>query len=383
MAVPAAREAFDFPEGIAYLNTAYMGPLPRAAKAAAEAALEAKSQPWRIVAEDFFAPVARLRGLVAGFLDGDPDGVALVPSVSYGVATVAANLRTERRRVVVLEEQFPSNYYAWRRMAASRGGDLVVASPARVAEVIDDDTAVVAVESCHWTDGTPVDLVGVAEAARVHGAALVVDVTQSLGAVPFAHHLVRPDAVVGALYKWLLAPYGGAFLWVGAHLREGEPLELNWITRAGSEDFAGLVAYTDRFQPGARRYDNGEVSSHVNVAGAVASLQLVSDWGPAAVASHAASLSERLVEGARRLGLDVPTSRSPHLLGLRLGPEAPPPGEVARSLAAADVYVSIRGSAIRVSLHAFNTCDDVDRLLSALGHVLAHSQRLMAERAAK
>lgn len=365
-----ARSAFDFPADVAYLNTAYMGPLPRTSVAAAQAALEAKAQPWTVAVDDFFGPVARLRELVAGFLDDDRDGVALVPSVSYGVATAAANLAVEAGDVLLLEEQFPSNVYAWRRYARRRGGEVVSVPTTRLLDAIRPGIGVVAVESCHWTDGTPVDLVAAGEAARRVGAALVVDVTQSLGAVPFVHHEVRPDVVVGALYKWLLAPYGGAFLWVAPHLREGEPLELNWISRAGSEDFAGLVAYTDRFQSGARRYDSGEVSNHVNVAGAVASLELVAGWGPEAVTRHSEALSAELTEAARGLGLGVPELRSPHLVGLRLPGAGPDPAEVARSLAGAGVYVSIRGTAVRVSVHAFNTRDDIVRLLEALASVI-------------
>lgn len=373
------RDEFDLADDHAYLNTAYMGPLPRAAVEAGAAALTAKSRPWSVAVNDFFEPVDRLRRSVAGLLDGDTDGVALVGSVSYGIATAAANITiTPGSTVVLLADQFPSNVYGWRRLAATVGADVITVdrSPegwtAALLDAIDERTALVAIEACHWTDGSTLDLVRVGAACRAVGARLVVDVTQSLGAVRFAHNEIRPDVVVGALYKWLLGAYGGAFLWVAPELRHGTPIEQSWINRAGSEDFAGLVDYTDDFQPGARRYDSGEVSNFANVAASAAGLDLIIRSGPDRISRHAAALTTRLVEKVEPLGLQVPdaTARSPHLIGLRLPTGGPDPQDLATALAAEQVYVSVRGTSIRVSVHGFNNQADIDRLAAVLGDSL-------------
>jgi hypothetical protein len=92
------RHHFDLPPDHAYLNTAYMGPMPRSAVEAGTAALRAKSQPWTVPVHDFFEPVGRVRRSVAGLLDGDPAGVALVPSVSYGIALQRISRSAEARR---------------------------------------------------------------------------------------------------------------------------------------------------------------------------------------------------------------------------------------------------------------------------------------------
>ena len=369
------RHHFDLPPDHAYLNTAYMGPMPRSAVEAGTAALRAKSQPWTVPVHDFFEPVGRVRRSVAGLLDGDPAGVALVPSVSYGIATAAANISIGRgSTVVLLADQFPSNVYAWRRLAAANDADVITVDrtadgwTAGLLAAIDERTALVAVESCHWTDGSTIDLVRVGAACRAVGARLVVDLTQSLGAVPFQDQEIRPDVVVGALYKWLLGAYGGAFLWVTAELRDGTPIEHNWINRAGSEDFAGLADYTDDYQPGARRYDSGEVSNFANIAASAASLELITGYGPDLITRHCAALVSRLVDKVEPLGLQIPDagSRSPHLVGLRLPADGPDPRALAATLAAEQVYVSVRGTAIRVSVHGFNTEADVDRLAEVL-----------------
>ncbi len=384
MTLPAPRGLFDLPESEAYLNCAYQGPLPRRSVEAGTAALARKARPWTILPEDFFAPVEELRGLVAAVLGGDVDGVALTPSVSYGLATAAANLPVAADEVIVmLAEEFPSNVHVWRWLAARVGARVrAVARPgdgdwtAALLETLDalagagDTIALVATPACHWTDGGVVDLVAVGERCRRSGAALVVDGCQAIGAMPFDVAAVQPDFVAGAAYKWLLGPYSVGFLWAAPHRRGGTPLEHNWVTRAGSDDFTSLVAPSDDFRPGARRYDVGEVSNFALVPVASESLRLISSWGVDAVAAHAGSITDRVADGAGGLGLGVASAgvRSPHLIGIRL--RGADPRTVAASLAAERVHVSVRGDAVRVSAHAFNTFDDADRLLAALARAV-------------
>jgi selenocysteine lyase/cysteine desulfurase len=238
----------------------------------------------------------------------------------------------------------------------------------RLLEAIDGRTAVVAIEPAHWSDGTVVDLVAVGKAARAVEAAFVVDVSQTLGAVPFPLAEARPDFVVGVIYKWMLGAYGNAFLWAAPEHREGEPIEHGWLPRSGSRDFSALVHYVDTYRPGAARYDVGESSSHVNIAATVAAVELLSTWGPDTVAAHARVLTSDLIERAAAFGLRPPPAdqRSPHLVGLRLPDDGPAPAVLAAALAEAQVHVSIRGTAVRVSAHAFNTPADVDRLIEVL-----------------
>ncbi len=375
MALLDVRDQFDIPADRAYLNSAFLGPLPLAAVEAGRAALTAKARPWMVTTDSFFDPVDRMRELIAGYLDGDASGVAVVPSVSYGVATAAANVDIPPgSTIVVLAEQFPSNVYEWRDIAASVGAEILTVQRGaegwtpRVLEAIDGRTAVVAIEPAHWSDGTVIDLVAVGRAARAVEAAFVVDVSQTLGAVPFPIADIAPDFVVGVSYKWLLGAYGSAFLWAAPDRRSGRPLEQCWMPREGSRDFSRLAHYTEDFRSGAARYDVGQSASHVNIATTVAALEVVSQWSPSVISAHADVLTGDLINRVSALGMAAPPAdeRSPHLVGLHLPADAPAPAVLAEALAEAQVHVSIRGTAVRVSAHAFNTPADIERLVEVL-----------------
>ncbi|HEU5150690.1 MAG TPA: aminotransferase class V-fold PLP-dependent enzyme [Iamia sp.] len=379
-----ARSAFHLPSDVTYLNTAYMGPLPRTAVEAGWSALDRKARPWTIAADDFFVPAETYRGLIAELLGGgaDADGVAVTPSVSYGLSTFAANLPLAAGQVVVVPaDEFPSALLPWTD-AAARAGATVVRVPADgpdrcgpvLAEVerLGDQVALVSVPANHWTDGAPFDLAALRAATRAVGAALAVDVAQSLGAVPL-DPAAEPDVVAGATYKWLLGPYALGFAWFAPRWRAGRPLEHSWIGRAGAEDFAALTTPADDFRPGARRYDMGEGSQHNLMAVALAGLQLVRDWDPTATAAHARVLTDRIAAGAAELGFasPPPEHRSPHLVGLDLTATGIAPADLAAHLAGDRVHVSVRGSSVRVSAHRFNTAADVDRLLASLATAVA------------
>lgn len=299
--------------------------------------------------------------------------MALVPSVSYGMAVAARNVPVKRgQEILLLAEQFPSNVYPWRALAREKEARLVtVPRPANgdwtaaVLERLGPRAAVVAVPNCHWTDGSLVDLGRVGERARGVGAALVVDGIQSLGARPFDVAEVRPDFLVASSYKWLLGPYGYGFMYVGERFRGGEPIEQNWINRKGSEDFSRLVDYEDAYAPGARRFDVGEKSNFVLLPMAITALRQILAWGVAEIEGALSVLTGRIEEQARERGFGVPEGeRAGHMIGLGLGPDAP--GDLAARLAADGVYVSVRGSSLRVSPHLYNTEGDVDRLFEAL-----------------
>ncbi len=378
MPLASQRDLFEIPDEITYLNCAYMSPLLRAAREAGQVAIAAKSTPWRISASDFFTESEQARGLFAELISADADGVAIIPAASYGLSLAAANLPMQAgQRIVLLEDQFPSNVYTWRDMAERYGGSVdVVARPAdfdwtrELLEHIDERTAIVAVPNCHWTDGSLVDLVRIGERARAVGAALVVDVTQSLGALPLDVSQVQPDFLIAASYKWLLGPYSLGFVYAAPQHRAGRPLEFNWIAREHSEDFAGLVNYRDSFQPGARRYDVGERSNFALMPVTRVALRQILDWRVEEIAATLGNLTAHIGTEAARLGLQpIPSAqRASHMIGLRA--EAPLAPDLPVRLAAANIFVSVRGNSIRVSPHLYNTTADVDRFISALGGLL-------------
>ena len=372
------RGLFEIPEEVAYLNCAYMSPQLRSVREVGESALVKKSRPWEITSGDFFDGPEEARSLFAELVQGDAEGVAIVPSVSYALAVAAANVNVAGgESIVLLEEQFPSNVYPWRDLARKTGAEIItVARPAdhdwtaTVLEHMDARCAVVAVPNCHWTDGSLLDLVRVGEAARRVGAALVVDATQSLGAYPLNVPEVRPDFLVSAAYKWLLGPYSLGFMYVGEGYREGVPLEQTWLGREGSEDFATLVEYRDSYAPGARRYDVGERSNFVALPMATEAMRQLLTWGVENVAENLSGLTGLVEAEATERGMRaIPAQRrAGHMIGLGLDPAAP--GDLAARLAGEGVFVSVRGRSLRVSPHVYNTEKDVKKLFEALSRHL-------------
>lgn len=381
--IDCQRSLFDLPRQIAWLNCAYMSPLMTAAVAAGEAGLRRKARPWQLTQRDFFSDSERARALFARLVGASPGDIAIVPSASYGIAVAAANLRVEPgQEIVVLEDQFPSNVYAWQRKAADSGASLrivrraeAVAGPgidwtSAIAAAIGGQTAILALPHCLWTDGSLVDLVRVGALARAHGAALVLDLTQSAGALAFDVAAVQPDFMVAAAYKWLLGPYSLGFLYAAPHRQNGRPIEENWIIRTGSEDFARLVEYADDYQPGARRYDMGERSSFHLMPVAVAALEQILGWDVRRIAATLAARNRTIAARAAGLGFTAlpDDCRAGHFLGIRR-PGGVPEGLLAK-LAAQQVFVSVRGDSIRVTPHLYNDDEDVERFFDALVRAL-------------
>ncbi len=375
--IPCQRDLFDLPREVAYLNCAYMSPLLRRAVEAGQAALALKARPWRIRPPDFFSGPDAARAAFARVMGCDAAGVALVPAASYGIATAAANVAVRAGdRILVVADQFPSNVHPWRRRAAEAGAEVhAVDAPngdltAALLAAIDARTAVVACPHCRWTDGALIDLIRVAEAARDVGAALVLDVTQSAGALPLDVARVDPDFLVAAAYKWLLGPYTTGFLYVAERRRDGRPLEEHWMGREGAEDFSRLVEYRDAYRSGAARFDMGEAPNFALLPAAVAALEQLAAWGVPAIAETLAARTRGIAARAEPLGLVAsdPRLRAGHFLGLRL-PEGAPPDLVGR-LAAENVHVSVRGRWLRVTPHLYNDDEDTDRLIAALDRTL-------------
>jgi selenocysteine lyase/cysteine desulfurase len=376
--LPSQRALFDIPDDVAYLNCAYMSPLPKAALAAGDEGLRHKAQPWNISSADFFTRSEAVRAQFARLINAAPDDIAFAPAVSYGLAQAAHNITLRpTQSILTLADQFPSNVYPWMDLAERSGAKHVTVprptdddwTSALLAR-IDTSTGLVAVPHCHWTDGGLIDLEAVGAACRSAGAALCVDVTQSLGALPLDIRRIQPDFLVAATYKWLLGPYSLGFLYVAPHWQSARPIEHGWIARRASEDLAGLVNYQHEFQPGARRFDVGERSNFALMPVAQASLELIDGWTvPRILATLTRRTSAIAARARAEFGIDsVPDRlRAGHYLGLRF-PDGVP-ADLPQRLAAAKVYVSVRGRSMRVTPHLWTTDHDVEKLFAVLAAV--------------
>lgn len=273
----------------------------------------------------------------------------------------------------MIHQEFPSNVYAWIELAHRNGAEVVFVQRQigegwtdALLRKIDGRTAIIAAPQCHWTDGSRVDLVKIGQRAREVGAALVLDVSQSMGASVLDINAVQPDFLVSVGYKWMLGPYSLAYMYVAPKWREGDPIEYSWLTRAGAEDFSKLVDYTEGFRPGARRFDMGEFSQFVNTPMAIAALRQLIAWTASEIEKSIGVHTSRIAKEAVTLGFDVfpPEQRSAHMIGIRRRNGIPQ--GLPKALADAQVYVSVRGDSIRIAPHVYTTDADLDRLFEVI-----------------
>lgn len=373
--IPNQRDLFEIPTDVVYLNCASQSPQLRSVTAAGLDSVKSKTEPWKISASDWFSGADALRESAAKVIGAETQSIALVPSVSYGIAVAAANVPVERgQSIVLLHDEFPSNYYAWKNLAVEREASLLIVQrrdgatlTEALLEAIDDKTAVVSVPNCHWTDGSLVDLENVSEKVRFVGASLVIDASQSLGAYPLDIAKAQPDFLVTVGYKWLLGPYALGYLYVAPRWQKvGRPIENSWLNRQGCKDFSSLSAYTDDYELGARRFDMGEFPNFVLVPMAVEGLRRILEWRVEKISRTLSVLTDLIAEEAIKLGCMVtpPHERVRHFIGIRL-PNGMP-SKLNERLAKEKIFVSIRGNAIRIAPHLYNDPNDIERLFAAI-----------------
>ncbi len=381
-----ARSHFHMPEGT-YLNCSYMAPLLKSVEDAGIRAIRQRRDPAALSPAMFFEETEQVRRVLAQMLNGEPSRFVLVPAVSYGMANVIHNLRLDTHQEIVLAaEQFPSNYYPWKRLADRTGAEMLMVAPEQGAEsrgkswnekilsAINTKTAVVGISNVHWADGTRFDLKKIRQRTREVGALLVIDGTQSIGALPFDIAEIQPDALICAGYKWLMGPYSLGFAYYGPAFDDGIPIEENWINRKYSEDFKGLVKYQDEYQAGALRYEVGEHSNFTLVPMFHAAIRQVAEWEPSAIQSFCRELSSGPVEQIRRLGyaVDEEPYRAAHILGIRL-PREVDSAELKKMFDQERLVVSFRGDAIRVSPNVYNTPEEMDHLVHVLENAVKNT----------
>lgn len=374
------KTKFSLPDGLVYLNGAYMSPLMRSVEEAGIVGLQLKRDPSKIQTQHFFEESEQLREQFAKLIDAPlVQQIAIVPSVSYGMANVARNIQLKPHDEIILAgEQFPSNVYPWRRIARESGASIkTVPSPNTrqkgkqwnedIHAAITVNTRLVAIGNVHWADGTLFHLQAVRQRTREVGALLVIDGTQSVGALPFSVRMFQPDALVCAGYKWLLGPYSLGLAYYGDVFNQGMPVEENWLNRRNADDFAALVNYEDEYLPGALRYEVGEHSNFILVPMLRNAIQQINEWQPEAIQAYCKTITHDALTRLQRHGYEIeaPDYRAHHLFGIGL-PEGLSLLKVKQTLDERRIMVSVRGQVIRVSAHLYNTMEDLEALADTL-----------------
>ena len=341
--------------------------------------LKRKSQPYLITESDFFTDKEILRKRFAQLIEvDDPQQIAIIPSVSFGIGIAMKNISFEKGdEIVVLEEQFPSNYYTWKQLEMEKGVNIItIKAPElqkgrgqrwnkQIAEAISSKTKCVAIPHIHWADGTKFDLLAIRERTNDVGAYLIIDGTQSVGALPFSVREIKPDALVCGGYKWLLGAYGLGVAYFGSKFDNGVPLDNNWMNHEGAENFSNLVNYNLHYKRNAARYDIGGASNFIMVPMLYEGINQLLDWTPLRIQNYCKNITANSIDSLKERGYFIEESadRSNHLFGIYL-----PPGTdiqaIQDRIIKTKIYVSFRGNAIRISPNVYNTKDEIEKLIS-------------------
>jgi selenocysteine lyase/cysteine desulfurase len=381
--LPSQRALFDIPPEICYLNAASYSPLPLAVQEAGHAGVARKGQPWKVPAAFAGQQYERTREAAARLINADAADVALISSVSYGVASAAKVLKVPKgSRVILLKDDHTSPVLEWTLRAPAEGFTVETVEPdddgdwtAALLQAIERKGAppvgLASISSLHWSSGGAIDIDRVAAALKRHGAALLIDATQGAGIMDLDVRRIDPDFLVFPTYKWVLGPYGRAFLYVAKRHQDGMPLEQTGFGRRAISSESTPYMRDTAFVANARRFDMGERDWFITLEMASIGMELVASWGREAIAARLRMLTSRIAEGLRNTGILILDERLrvPHILSLTF-PQGMPAGLIER-LAEENVHVASRLGRLRISPHVYNDEADADRFVTVFRRVVA------------
>ena len=380
--IKTQRELFDIPDDIAYFNCSYNSPLLKESTSRLHVGVDSKSHPWERTPNDFFDDAEIIRNLSSDIFGGDSDGYAVVPSASYGISTVARIFETKLSKgdeILLIDEEFPSVVLPFKRIAKETGATITtIKTPDNgnwteaILQGFNERVKVVALSSCHWTNGAYINLIRVREKCDKNEAALLIDTTQTLGAMPFSVDKIRPDFMVAAGYKWLLCPYGFSLFYVDETWRNERPLEETWIARENAQDFVNLVNYSDKYMSGSRRFEVGEKCTPTILPGAIAAFEQIKRWGVDNITNSIMDINERIAKNLDQLGFQLPdnSQRCPHILGAIVPDNFT--GNIVGELKDRKIFISQRGKSLRFAPHLYISDNDINRLNDSIMELITN-----------
>jgi selenocysteine lyase/cysteine desulfurase len=378
------KNKFSLPDGIHFLNAATFSPMSKAVEAAAHQAISAIANPISLKAADFFDYAQSVRADFSTLINAqDADRIALIPSASYGLSTVAANLHRKANlkagdEILILDQEFPNDYYCFERIAKQLNLNIrTIQKPVgikigktwndSILNSISANTALLVVSQVHWIYGTIFDLESIAAKCKTMGTLLVIDATQSIGAMPFDIQAIQPEAVLAGSYKSLQGAYQVGFAYYGSFFDEGVPIEESWMNRLESDQFQKLMNYQPLYRPKAQRYNVGQFSNFTALPISGAAIKEILEWTPAGIEIYCKALLLPFIASFEALGCELEDDafRAAHLFGISFK-ENSNISKIQEVLTKNNVIVAVRGNSIRVSLNVYNTPDDIRALFNAL-----------------
>jgi cysteine desulfurase / selenocysteine lyase len=365
---------FPWTRDTIWLDHASIGPLPERTRSAITQYAVKRAEPFRITAADQFGTLTRARALAARMINASAGEIALATSTTFGVSVAARALPLEAGDVVLVsDKEFPANVYPW-MLLRDRGVRVELVpldargwpDEARMIErLAAPEVRVLAVSLTQFSTGYTVDLARWSEACRRLGRWLVVDAIQAVGQMPVDVQAVPVDLLACGAQKWLLSPWGSGFLYVRQELiARLNPSVTGWMAFQGTDDLTRLTQYSPDLRTDARRFELTTLP-YQDMAGMVTSLELLLELGVPAIRDHLEALKAPLLDWADRRGVTVssPRDRSASAIVCLQPPNIE---TVHRGLRDRRIYCSVREGHLRFSPHAYNSVDDIGRVVETL-----------------
>lgn len=368
----ALRRRFPVLGRKTYLNSGSCGALADSVREAVNAYLDHRAA----VGADWDAWIGKyeaVRMLTARVLGVTPDEIAITASASAGINALASafEFNGRRRKVVVSDFEFPSTAQIWHAQER-RGAEVVHVPGAADGDIplghfdrlIDERTQVVAVTHVCFRNGSRLDIPGIVRLAHARGARVLLDTYQAVGALRVDARELDVDFLVGGMVKYLLGTAGVGFLYVRQdRIADLVPTHSGWFAQ---QDIAALDITANRPAAAARRFEAG-TPPVVNCYAAEAGLKLILQADPAQIEARVHGLVGRCLQQLEDLGW---SSATPHEQG-RHGPMVAVPSRDAVGLVARlmeqDIVTSCRDGNVRATFHFYNSDEDIERLVAALG----------------
>lgn len=375
------RDEFPITRERTYLISASLGPLANRTRKLAEEHLDlwGKLGPEELWFDHGMPRLQECRTSFARLIGADVDEVAIVPSVSSGLSSIASCLDLgQRSKVVLTDMDFPTNHYVWRAQER-RGAELsVVRSPDNirietddVVEQIDDQTALVNINRVLFESSWIMDMDPIIEAARAHGAYTLIDDFHGSGIVPIDVHEMGVDFLLSGALKWLCGGQGIAFLYVRRELiQDLDPLVVGWF---GTKDFFNFERDALRLRDDARRFETGTpvLPQAWTAAGG---MSIILEVGVERIRARNQELTRRIIERIDASELELMSPREDErrggLVRLRVPGGTGAAKKALHDLFVENVVLDQRGDALRISPHFFNTEDEIDHCFDTLRSVL-------------
>ncbi|NNF10303.1 MAG: aminotransferase class V-fold PLP-dependent enzyme [Acidimicrobiia bacterium] len=365
------RHRFPLLEQSVYLNSCSQGALSVDVRQAYEQYLkdwDEKGAPWDLWVER----AESARGRVARLLNADPDEVAITTSVSAGVSALLSGLRPagSRSKIVMSDFEFPTIgqiMHAQELLGVKvehvPAGPDVTVSLERMAEAIDEETALVAITHVCFRNGSKTDVKEVIRLAHEAGVPVLLDSFQAVGAVPIDVRDLDVDFLAGGILKYLLGSAGLAFLYCRSdHLPNITPTQTGWFADENIFDM-DISDYSP--SPTARKFESG-TPPIPNIYAGIAGMDLMHEVGIDRTEAHVAGLTVQLLEGLDRIGATVVTPRDPEKRGPMIAVATTDEWAMVNALAEDGVLTNPRDGNLRLSWHCYNSAEDVERTVSAL-----------------